>query len=118
MQFMIVINQDEKAQAKASDADRQKISAEYMKYTQELKTAGALLGGEALDPSNSAVRVIYKEGRRVLTDGPFTEAKELVGGFYLIDVKSKEEAVEWASRCPGAHHDGVELRTVRMMPKA
>ena len=118
MQYMIVINRDEKALATTSDEDKKKIFGEYMKYTQDLKEAGVMLGGEALEPSNNAVRVSYKEGRRVLTDGPFTEAKELVGGFYLIDVKTKEEAVEWASRCPGARLTSVALWPVMMMPKS
>jgi hypothetical protein len=117
MQFMIVINSDEKAQAKATVEQQKEMHAAYMKYTSDLKSAGVMLGGEGLEPSASGARISFKEGHRVVTDGPFTEAKEVVGGFYLIDVKSRDEAIEWASKCPGAKLAGVEVRSVMMMPK-
>jgi hypothetical protein len=71
-----------------------------IKYNEELAKAGVLLAAEGLLDSSTGTRVIYSAGRRRVVDGPFTEAKELVAGFYLIQVKSKEEAVEWAKRCP------------------
>jgi hypothetical protein len=112
---MIVINTDEKAQAKATVEQSKEMYAAYMKYTADLKSAGVMLGGEALESSTTGARISFKEGHRVVTDGPFAEAKEVVGGFYLIDVKSRDEAVEWAAKCPGAKLAGVELRAVRMM---
>jgi hypothetical protein len=87
-------------------------------YTQELVRAGVLLSAEGLHASGTGSRVTLSGGKRTVTDGPFTESKELVAGFYLIQVKSKEEALEWASRCPVeyAPNDGegavVEVRLV------
>ncbi|GAA1842112.1 YciI family protein [Asanoa iriomotensis] len=69
-------------------------------YDVELEKAGVLLAAEGLYDSSQGARVIYAKGARTVVDGPFTEAKELIAGFYLIDVKSPEEAIEWARRCP------------------
>ena len=117
MQFMIVINSDEKAQAKATVEQGKEMHAAYMKYTADMKSAGVMLSGEGLESSASGARISFKEGSRVVTDGPFAEAKEVVGGFYIIDVKSREEAIEWAAKCPGAKLAGVEVRTVMTYPK-
>lgn len=115
MRYLILINNDESA--KATDSDRGQIFAAYQKYTQDLKNAGVMLAGDALHPSSKGgARIKIANGKRTVTDGPFTEAKELVGGYYLIQVKSREEALEWAARCPGAQYDGVELREVMDMP--
>ena len=71
-----------------------------LKYNEELVKAGVLLAGEGLYDSSRGSRVIYKAGKKSVVDGPFAEAKELVAGFYIIQVSSKEEAIEWAKRCP------------------
>ena len=86
--------------------------AEMSKYNEELTKAGVLLALDGLHPSSEGARVSYAGGKATVTDGPFTEAKELIGGYWLIQVKSKEEAVEWASRVPAAEHDVVEVRRV------
>jgi len=86
--------------------------AAMMKYNEELQKAGALLALEGLHPTSKGARVAFQGGRRIVTDGPFTEAKEVVGGFWLIQVKSKEEAVEWAKRCPAADGEVIEVRQV------
>ena len=116
MQFMIVIKTDEKAQAKATVEQQKEMSAEYGTYTGELKKAGVMVHGDGLLPTSKGARISYKEGRRVVIDGPFSEAKEVVGGYYIIDVKSREEAIEWAGKCPAARHAGVELREVMVFP--
>jgi hypothetical protein len=116
-QYMIVINSVEKAQAKATVEQNKEVMAAYMKYSEELAASGAMRGGEALEPSSKGARISHKEGRRIVTDGPFAEAKEVVGGFYIIDVKTREEAIEWAAKCPGAKYGTVELREVRVFPK-
>lgn len=72
----------------------------YMKFNEDLATAGVLVASEGLNPAGVRAQVVVKNGVRVATDGPFTETKELVGGFYIIDVKSKDEALKWALRCP------------------
>ncbi|MBX3207963.1 MAG: YciI family protein [Labilithrix sp.] len=112
---MILIVGDEKAESNAGPAEKEQIFAAYNKYTQDLKTAGVMLAGDALLPSAKGARVKVREGKRSVKDGPFAEAKEVVGGYYLIQVKSKEEAVEWASRCPGAQYGEIELREVMPM---
>jgi hypothetical protein len=113
MRYVILINVD---QQPAPESVRKEISETYRKYTQELQKAGVMLGGDALLPTREgAARIKVSEGKRTVTDGPFSEAKEVIGGFYLIQVKSHEEAVEWAARCPGASHAGVELRRVMEM---
>jgi len=115
MEFMIVINTDEKAAAKATVEQQKEMHAAYMAYTQELQKAGVMLHGNGLLPTSKGARISYKEGRRVVIDGPFAEAKEVVGGYYVIKVGSREEAVEWAAKCPGARHNGVELREVMVI---
>ena len=75
--------------------------AEMTRYNQSLQQAGVLLALDGLHSQSEGIRVEFASGKRTVTDGPFTEAKEVIGGYWIIDVKSKEEAVEWASRCPG-----------------
>ena len=82
------------------------------KFNQTLIQAGVLLALDGLHPASKGARVTLAGGRTTITDGPFTEAKELVGGYWLIDVKSKEEAVEWASRAPIDEGDVIEVRQV------
>jgi hypothetical protein len=82
-------------------------------FNEALTQAGVLLALDGLHPASKGARVRFQGGgKKTVTDGPFTEAKELVGGYWLIDVKSKEEAVEWASRCPGEDGDVIEVRQV------
>ena len=83
--------------------------AEMTKYNESLAKAGVLLEGSGLHPQSEGVRVIFTDGKHTVTDGPFSEAKEVIGGYWLIDVTSKEEAVEWASRCPG-ENCAIEVR--------
>jgi hypothetical protein len=75
--------------------------AAMMKYNEQLQKAGALLALDGLHPPSTGARVTFAGGKAKVTDGPFTEAKEVVGGYWMIQVKSREEAIEWATRCPG-----------------
>ena|ERR1044071_2394860 len=86
--------------------------APMMKYNEDLARAGVLLAGDGLHPSAKGARIRVAGGKRTLTDGPFTESKELLGGYWMIQVRSKEEAVEWASRVPLAEGQMIELRQV------
>jgi hypothetical protein len=90
------------------------IFAAMAKYNEELAKAGVLLAAEGLHPSSNGARVKFSGTRRIVVDGPFTETKELIAGFWLIEVKSREEAVEWVKRCPGpfAGDSEIELRQV------
>jgi len=82
------------------------------KYSDEMRKAGVLLLAEGLHPNSKATRIKMSGGKREFTDGPFTEAKEIIAGFWLIQVKSREEALEWASRYPLAEGEIVEIRPV------
>lgn len=84
-----------------------------MKYNEELQKAGILLALDGLHPPASGVRVTYKGGKPKVTDGPFAEAKEVLGGYWMIQVKSRDEAIAWATRCPGADNEVIEVRQVQ-----
>ena len=86
-----------------------------MKYNEALKEAGVLITLDGLHPPSMGARVTFSGGKPKVTDGPFTEAKEVIGGYWMIQVKSKEEAVEWASRCPASDNEVIELRQVQEM---
>ena len=83
-----------------------------MKYNEELAKAGALIALDGLHPDSMGARVALKGGKPSVTDGPFTESKEVIGGYWLIQAASKEEAVEWAKRCPIQEGDTIEVRQV------
>jgi hypothetical protein len=86
--------------------------AEMGRYNEDLSKAGVLLSLDGLHPASEGARVSFTGGRAQVADGPFTEAKELVGGYWIIDVSSKEEAVQWASRCPADDGNVIEVRRV------
>ena len=94
------------------DADQ---VAEMMKYNEALAKAGVLLSLDGLHPPSAGARVSFAGGKPKVTDGPFSEAKECVGGYWMIQVKSKEEAVEWAKRAPMGENDTIEVRQVQEM---
>ncbi|SAL57164.1 YciI family protein [Caballeronia humi] len=89
--------------------------AAMMKYNEELQKAGVLLALDGLHPPSSGARVSFEGGKPRVTDGPFAEAKEVVGGYWMIQVKSREEAIEWAKRCPGSDNEVIEVRQVHEM---
>lgn len=84
-----------------------------MKYNEALQKAGVLLALDGLHPPSMGARVSFSGGRATVTDGPFTEAKEVLGGYWLIDVKSRDEAIAWASRCPAGDNEIIEVRQVQ-----
>jgi hypothetical protein len=86
-----------------------------MKYNESLQKAGVLLALDGLHPPSMGARVTFAGGKPKVTDGPFAEAKEVIGGYWMLQVKSKEEAAEWASRCPAAETDIIELRQIMEM---
>jgi hypothetical protein len=87
-----------------------------MAYTQELMKSGALRGGSELKPSTTATTVRVRGGKVLTTDGPYAETKDQLGGYYLIDVPNLDEAVKWASKCPGSSHGSCEVRPVNPSP--
>ena len=84
-----------------------------MKYNESLQKAGVLLALDGLHPPSEGVRVSFAGGKPLVTDGPFAETKEVVGGYWMIQVKSKEEAIEWAKRCPASANEVIEVRQVQ-----
>ncbi len=86
-----------------------------MKYNQALQDAGVLIALDGLHPPSMGARVSFEGGKPKVTDGPFTEAKEVLGGYWMIDVKSKQEAIDWASRCPAGPNEVIEIRQVQEM---
>jgi len=88
------------------------VMAEYNAYTQMLRDRGAYLGGEALQPATTATTVRVRDGRTVTTDGPYMEAKEALGGFYLVEARDLDEALEFAAACPGAKVGSMEVRPI------
>ena len=91
--------------------DPERVTA-MMKYNEALNEAGILIALDGLHPPSMGARVSFATGKPIVTDGPFTEAKELIGGYWLIQARSKEEAVEWATRCPADEGDIIEVRQV------
>ena len=89
--------------------------AAMSRYNEELTRAGVLLALDGLQPAAKGARVAFSGGNATVTDGPFAEAKEMIGGYWLIQAKSKEEAVEWATRCPAGDGDVIEVRQVYEM---
>ena len=90
-----------------------KAVAKMMKYNESLQKAGVLLALDGLHPPSMGARVSFAGGKPKVTDGPFAEAKEVLGGYWMIQVKSKEEAVQWASRCPASENEVIEVRQVQ-----
>lgn len=84
-----------------------------MKYNEALQKAGVLLALDGLHPPSMGARVSFSNGQPTVEDGPFAEAKEVVGGYWLIQVRSREEAIEWASRCPAGNNEVIEVRQVQ-----
>jgi hypothetical protein len=113
VQYALLIYDDEAIWQNMSEADRGRIMREYGVYTEELRSSGAFVGGEALQPTASATTVSQKDGERLTTDGPFAETKEALGGFYLINADSLDDALEWAAKIPSTRVGGkVEVRPV------
>jgi hypothetical protein len=113
---MLLICKDEQAWDKLSVSERQQVYEETMKLTQELTSRGQYLSSSPLHPSSSATSVRVRDGKRLVTDGPFAETREQLGGYILIDVKDLDEAIAIAARVPLARTSTVEVRPVREGP--
>ena len=113
MRFMVLVKADKNSEAGV--LPDKKLLTEMGKYNEELAKAGVLLAGEGLQPSSKGARVRFSGKTRTVIDGPFAETKELIAGFWMFQVKSKEEAIEWVKRCPnpfpGAESE-IEIRQV------
>jgi hypothetical protein len=107
MRFMVMVKADASSEAGIMPSER--LLTEMGQFNEELVKAGVMLAGEGLQPSSKGARVKFSKGQKTVIDGPFTEAKELIAGFWLWQCKSKEEALEWAKRCPSPMEGDSEL---------
>jgi hypothetical protein len=111
MRFMMLLPAPVEALEKFAVPDAGIVTA-MRKYDEEMKAAGVLLTEEGLHPTSKGARIRMSGGKRIVTDGPFIETKEVIAGFWIIQVKSKEEAIEWAKRCPLPECGVIEIRQV------
>jgi hypothetical protein len=112
MMLMIPKGYEQAAPGAMPEADA---VAAMMKYNEDLEKAGVLLALDGLHPPSMGARVSFAGGRPVVTDGPFAEAKEVLGGYWMIQVGSREEAIDWAKRCPASANEIIEVRQVQEM---
>jgi hypothetical protein len=118
MRFLITAAPDPGIAKEEEDAPiDEKLMAAYMKFNEEMHNAGVLIASEGLNPAGTGARIGVSGKKRVVLDGPFAESKELIGGLYLIEVKSLEEAIDWALRCPTGL-GSVDLLTIHQMTEA
>src|SRR5512133_969937 len=110
MRFVVIVPAN--AESEAGVLPDEKILAEMGKFNEELVKAGVMLAGEGLHPSSKGARIRFSDGKTTVTDGPFTETKELIAGFWLIQARSKEEAIEWMKRAPFGGGVELEIRQV------
>jgi hypothetical protein len=118
MKYAFTIYVDEAGRESASDEDRQATSQAYGALTQEMQEKGVLVAGEGLYPTQTATTVRVRDGERAVTDGPFAETKEQLGGFYVLDCRDLDDAIEWAAKIPGAQQGSIEIRPVMVFDEA
>lgn len=116
MKYMLLIHGEEHAWSSLSENDQKAMSAEYGKFTESIQATGNLIAGAQLRPTSSATSVRLRDGKRLVTDGPFAETREQLGGYYLIDAKDLDEAIGIAARIPSARFGTIEVRPVVEMP--
>jgi hypothetical protein len=114
VKYLALIYSDEGAWEALSDDERTQFYADYMAFSEEGRKAGVVLGGDELEAVRSATTVRVRDEQTVVSDGPYAETKEALGGYYLLECASMDEAIEWASRIPGAGHGAVEVRQVHV----
>ena len=112
MKYMLLICDDEKAWGTLSEAERQRIYGEYGQFGQQIKDTGNYLAGAQLQPTSTATSVRVRDGKRLVTDGPFAETREQLGGYYLVEARDLDEAIRIAEQIPGARVGTVEIRPV------
>ena len=115
MRFMMLMIPKGYETAPAGTMPDAKAVAAMMKYNETLKDAGVLITLDGLHPPSAGARVSFAGGKPLVTDGPFAEAKEVLGGYWMIDVASRDEAIAWASKCPAGPNEVIEIRQVQEM---
>ena len=115
MQYMLLIYDDEQNLAGLDERDRGQLFEAYDAYTRDMRQKGAFVAGAALQPTSTATTVRARNGERLVTDGPFAETKEQLGGYYVVEADSIDEALDWAGRIPSARLGSIEVRPVADM---
>lgn len=115
MQYLLLIYEAETVAEGFSEAERGKMFSDYMTFTSELKDAERMVGGDALQPVSTATSVRVRDGERLVTDGPFAETKEQLGGYYLIEADNLDEAIQWAAKIPTAKTGTIEVRPIMVL---
>jgi len=110
MKFMVIVKATKESEA--GGLPKRELLEQMMKYNEELVKAGVMVSGEGLLPSSKGARVKFNGNARTVIDGPFAETKELIGGFWIWKVRSREEAIEWVKRCPNPFEKEIEIRQV------
>jgi hypothetical protein len=118
VEYLALIYADETAWEGFSDDERSAAYEQYTEFARAAGDAGVLVGGEELGPTSSATTVRIRDGRELVTDGPYAEAKEALGGYFILDCASFDDALTWAARIPGASHGAVEVRPVHVDEEA
>jgi hypothetical protein len=112
MQYLLLIYDAEKTWETMPEAERNKIFEEYMTFTNDIKASGHYRAGEALEPVHTATTLRVRDGKPAITDGPFAETREQLGGYYLVEAKDLDEAAKIAARIPGARTGSIEIRPI------
>ena len=112
MRYMLLIYGAEELMSSHNEEEMGKVMAAYNSYTEELQGSGKMLGGEALQPTANATTIRVRDGKTVVTDGPFAETKEQLGGYYAVEADNLDEAMEWAAKIPGALSGSIEVRPI------
>lgn len=116
MQYMFLMMSEEAGWGEMPPAEQEEWLERYRGFDADMRRAGVVVSANHLAPSVSARTVQVREGRKVVTDGPFAETKEQLLGYFIVDVPGMDEAVEWAGKCPGAHHGAVEVKAIGIPP--
>jgi hypothetical protein len=118
MKYAFTIYRDESQMETATPEQMQEMSRAYRDVTEEMQQKGVLLAGDGLYPTATATTIRVRDGHRDVTDGPFAETKEQLGGFYVLDCRDLDEAIEWAAKIPGSQIGSVEIRPVLVYDEA
>lgn len=112
MRYLLMIYTSEQQDAQRTEEEGQENMNAYYAFTNEVREAGVMLGGEALHPTTAATTVRIRNGQTATTDGPFAETKEQLGGYYMLECENLDEAIKWAAKIPGAKDGSIEIRPV------
>lgn len=115
MQYVVLIYENETESRAFAPEERKKIHGEYMEFTKSIKESGHLKAGDALQPTSTATTVRIRDGKQLVTDGPFAETREQLAGYYLIEAKDLDDARSVAARVPGARYGSIEVRPIMAM---